>query len=264
MIIKTNKVKRWISPIFWYPSSSKKKVERFQKRIRDLEWDAIKHAIPSGGKFLDVGCGAGDNMLRAIMEFNCSCEGIDPDPGRHGVGRFNGLEMELPLTIQKGVAEALPYENSSFDVVFCSHVLEHVADEKASLKEISRVLKPNGVLIIGMPTATVAAIALFSSWVFTTHISILFAIKSIGKPDFLKRLRRIFIPDSHSTPRGNNVFYDLKHYQTKKWESTVSEVFVIREKTYPALYPLPDFPWWFPPIKLRFTGSSVFFTATKK
>jgi SAM-dependent methyltransferase len=257
-------VKSILSKLFWYPSSSKNRVEKFQKRIRNIEWEAIKHAIPNGAKMLDVGCGAGDNMLRAINELNCTCSGIDPDPGGHGVGRYNGLETEIKLPILQGFAENLPYEDKSFDVVFCSHVLEHVNDEKKSLEEINRVLKPNGILIIGMPTATVAALTWVSGIIFTSHISILFAIKSIGKPDFATRIRRIFVPDSHSKPRGTTVFYDLRHYRTKNWTAIVTEVFKIEKTIYPALYPMPDFPWWFPASKLNFTGSSVFFMARKK
>jgi len=257
-------LRKLLSNIFWYPSSSNARIERYQKRIRDLEWNAIKSEIPVGSHFLDVGCGAGDNMLRAMNELDCTCEGIDPEPGSHGVGRYNGLTSDLQLSIQQGFAEQLPYDSNSFDVVFCSHVLEHVTSESKTLDEIKRVLKPDGTLIIGMPTATVAAITWISGMLFTTHISFYFALRSIGKQDFLKRLRRIILPDSHSSPRAKTVLYDLSHYRATKWKKMVSAVFSVEKTLFPAVYPMPDFPAWFPVFRLKWTGSSVFFVAKQQ
>jgi SAM-dependent methyltransferase len=48
-------------------------------------------------------------------------------------------------------AESLPFADNTFDKVFCLDTLEHVNDEKKSLREIWRVLKPGGTLIISVP-----------------------------------------------------------------------------------------------------------------
>lgn len=45
----------------------------------------------------------------------------------------------------------MPFENTSFDVVLCNHVLEHVADDIEAMKEIARVLKPGGYAILQVP-----------------------------------------------------------------------------------------------------------------
>ena len=92
--------------------------------------------------------------MRASQDLNCEVEGIDADPGSHGVGRFmKNLVKTVP--IKQGFAEKLPYANETFDVVYSSHVLEHVIDETKSLAEMRRVLKKDGTLIIGMPTASI-------------------------------------------------------------------------------------------------------------
>ena len=82
-----------------------------------LKLNSIKN-----GNFLDVGCGAGYSLMRASTDLNCEVEGIDADPGSHGVGRFL-KDMVKAVPIKQGFAENLPYENETFDVVYSSHYL---------------------------------------------------------------------------------------------------------------------------------------------
>jgi 2-polyprenyl-3-methyl-5-hydroxy-6-metoxy-1,4-benzoquinol methylase len=248
--------------IFWYPFSSKHNIEKYQKQIRDIEWNSFKKHINKNSSFLDVGCGSGDNLMRAQLELNCSVQGIDPSPGEHGVGRFI-KNTKIQEFITKGSAEEIPYDDNNFDIVFCSHVLEHVMNEKKSLNEITRVLKQDGILIIGMPTASMAIIALVSYYLFTTHVNILFFIKSIGKKDMLKRLTNIFIPPSHSIPNHTFITHDLIQYRISKWRKKVSEKFDVLETITPCLYPYPDYIQWFPKLKIKGISSSVFFICKK-
>ncbi len=248
--------------IFWLPVSNKDKVELYQERIRQLEWNAIKPYITKQATFLDVGCGAGFSLMKAYSELECEIQGIDPEPGAHGVGRFtDGLWKERPII--QGTAESLPFPDASFDIVYSSHVLEHVNSEKQALQEMKRVLKPGGVLIIGMPTSSMAWVALLSAWFFTTHITIYHCLRSIGKSDFKNRLLRIFIPTSHSFPRANIITYDLLHYRKSYWRSILGKHFNIKQQITPGLYPYPDYIQWFPLIKKGGLSSSVFFICGK-
>lgn len=45
----------------------------------------------------------------------------------------------------------MPYRDASFDVVLCSHVLEHVEDDRAGIREVARVLRPGGWAVIMVP-----------------------------------------------------------------------------------------------------------------
>lgn len=45
----------------------------------------------------------------------------------------------------------MPFDDQTFDVVFCNHVMEHVADDRKAMKEILRVMKPGGWSIIQIP-----------------------------------------------------------------------------------------------------------------
>ena len=252
-----------IGNIIYSNISSKEKVEKYQQIIRDEEWYAIKQYISLNSNFLDVGCGAGYAMQKAKEAFNYSCYGIEPDFGGHGVGRFV-KDMVKEQKIVQGFSESLPYENQSFDVVYSSHVLEHVNDEQKSLGEMRRVLKDNGFLIIGMPTTTMTVIRIFSQIVFTTHIKIYEAIKSFGSKKFFTSLYNIFKLGSHSHPRANTAFYDLSHYRVSNWKNIVSQQFEILEVIEPCLYPYPDFIQWFKLHQSPFGSSSVFFICKKK
>jgi len=60
-------------------------------------------------------------------------------------------DLESPLAEVKMDIHQIPFPDNSFDVVFCNHVLEHVADDLKACAEINRVLKPNGWGIIQSP-----------------------------------------------------------------------------------------------------------------
>lgn len=73
--------------------------------------------------------------------------------------RFEALEnleyitadIESPLAKVKMDIHDIPFEENTFDVIFCNHVLEHVADDIQSLNEMKRVLKPGGWAILQVP-----------------------------------------------------------------------------------------------------------------
>ena len=180
-----------IGKIIYWPISNKEKVEKYQLNIRDHEWKAIYKYLISQSNFLDVGCGAGYAMMRAKNELNCSVIGIDPNPGNHGVGRYIKQLVEN-VEIKKGVAENLPFENNSFSNIYSSHVLEHVKDEKRTLAEINRVLKIDGIAVIGMPTSTMALLNLISQISFTTHIKVYELIRTLLKQNFYRNFIKIF------------------------------------------------------------------------
>ena len=244
--------------------SNKAKVERLQQRIRDEEWSAIVHAIPKKSSFLDVGCGAGYAIYKAKTEKQCIAFGVDPDPGGHGVGRFLANFPKESISIQQAFAEELPFESSSFDVVYSSHVLEHVNNEQQALQEMKRVLKENGTVIIGMPTATMAWINWFSQIIFTTHVKVYEFFRFFLSKNPIKQFVRIFRIRSHSAPRASSIWYDIQHYRVSNWKKTLEKEFVIEEIIQPCLYPYPDYPQWFRLHRSRLGSSSVFFVCKKQ
>ncbi len=255
-------IKSKLLKLYYITYLSKEETNLNQKKIRDVEWEAIKPFIKSG-VFLDVGCGAGYAMQRAQEDARCEAYGIDPDPMGHGVGRIGSNFKVKAENIQKAFAEQIPFTDNFFDTVYSSHVLEHVNDELKSLQEMNRVLKPDGTLIIGMPTAAMALINWVSHIMFTTHhrfVNFFFSpFISTTKTSF----KELFVPRSHSK-EGSTLLFDLKAYKVKRWHHAVEQVFDVQKVILPALYPYPEMRQWFKMRKNTKYSSSVFFICTKK
>lgn len=99
------------------------------------------HVAP-GSRVLDVGVGTG-RLLGRFPEFDRY--GVDVSLGY--LKRLVGGDIRACLAN----SEDLPYKDGVFDAVICTDVLEHVVDLNAAVREIDRVLKPGGRLIIRVP-----------------------------------------------------------------------------------------------------------------
>jgi SAM-dependent methyltransferase len=60
-------------------------------------------------------------------------------------------DLGAPLADLKLDVQDMPFANESFDVVFCNHVLEHVDDDRQAMREIYRVLRPEGWALLMCP-----------------------------------------------------------------------------------------------------------------
>lgn len=60
-------------------------------------------------------------------------------------------DLFSPLADVKMDIHEIPFEDHSFDVIFCNHVMEHVADDLKCMREIQRVLRPGGFAIMQVP-----------------------------------------------------------------------------------------------------------------
>lgn len=64
---------------------------------------------------------------------------------------YISADLEWPVADVQCDVTAIPFPNAFFDAIYCSHVLEHVADDRQALREIRRVLKPSGWALLMVP-----------------------------------------------------------------------------------------------------------------
>lgn len=133
-------------------------------RVRWIE-DTLKK-IPVGSKILDAG--AGECQFRKFCShLNYVSQDFAQYTGEGDVGLQTGSWDNSKLDIVSDIT-AIPVEDGSFDAVMCTEVLEHVPDPVAALKELNRVLKPGGYLLI---TAPFASITHFAPYHFASGLS---------------------------------------------------------------------------------------------
>jgi arsenite methyltransferase len=107
--------------------------------------------LEEGETVLDLGCGAGTDLLIAAQMVGVSGRaiGIDMTAAMTKRARDSAVEMGLPnVEVHEGVIEQLPLADESVDVVISNGVIDLVPDKDAVFAEIKRVLRPGGRLQI--------------------------------------------------------------------------------------------------------------------
>lgn len=194
----------------------------YHKMLDDLESSIVLQYTKKHHTILEVGCGTG-LILKRVAPFVAKSVGIDISEGMLEKAREKGLDVFCCS------ADSMPFSNDTFDVVYSFKVLPHIENIEDTLKEISRVLKPNGVAVlefynpnsirgvlkkIKKPTAISSNLK--DSQVFTRYDS-LKNIKNLTK-DSWKLLSihgvRIFSASYfvYKIPIIKNIFWNLERY----------------------------------------------------
>ncbi|HXG06252.1 MAG TPA: methyltransferase domain-containing protein [Nitrososphaera sp.] len=118
--------------------------------------------IPFRGKMLDIGPGKGI-FTRFFLQLGFEVTCIDVDSTFSDEFRHLGAQF-VKADLREG---RLPVEDHSFDVIWCSHVIEHVLDTHGFLLECNRVLKQDGYVIIRTPDLKKVQ---FNFWWDPTHV----------------------------------------------------------------------------------------------
>ena len=92
------------------------------------------------GRVLDVGCGIGD-----MLSYRQNTVGLDVNPLNVDFCQKRQLEAHMMKP------DIIPFRDETFDSVLLDNVLEHIEKPSLLFKEIRRVLKPDGILLIGVP-----------------------------------------------------------------------------------------------------------------
>ena len=117
--------------------------------IRQIEWKSMFEYLDpkEGERVLDVACGEGVLSLK-IAEKGCAVSGIDISEDVVENAKHLAEREGIPCEFKVGSAEDLPYPDEHFDKIICSSSLEHFKDDVKALKEMHRVLKPRGKVVL--------------------------------------------------------------------------------------------------------------------
>lgn len=116
-----------------------------RKILTEFVEEICRHVTDRRPKILDVGCGTGANLL--MLGKYGEAEGVDVSEDALAFCRERGLDK-----VRLGAGEELPYEDGTFDLVTALDVVEHMDDDLAGLREMRRVLRPGGRVLLFVPT----------------------------------------------------------------------------------------------------------------
>lgn len=136
------------SPEEWYDEeyhSHDGRSESFKKRTAEYLFTRIGR--PSGVRVLDVACGDG-YFLERCRASGCEVAGIDLST--IALSKAN-LRLNGAVDLRAGLAESLPFDNGSFDLVTCFGSLEHFTDKSRALTEMIRVARAGADIFVMVP-----------------------------------------------------------------------------------------------------------------
>lgn len=134
--------------------------------------EALKRAlldqarISAGMRVLDVGCGTGTlTVMTKQAQPGASVVGLDPDPAALAAARAKSSGQDIRW--EQAMAQEMPFPDRSFDRVLASLMLHHLdrATKLAALREMHRVLRPDGRLLILDFTVPGGRIARVQGWI---------------------------------------------------------------------------------------------------
>lgn len=143
----------WGQVIDWSDPAAPQWLAHFERRVhecRKIADEIESHRSLADARVLDIGCQTG--ALTCVMaERGAIVTGIEPEEWVLEAGRLRAQGWGVTATFLTAVGESLPFEDRSFDVVTFVDVIEHCRDADACLREIARVLAPEGIAYIYGP-----------------------------------------------------------------------------------------------------------------
>lgn len=104
-----------------------------------------KFCMEKGDKLLDIGCGRGD-FTKGFKDLGLEVSGVDRERGDSAM--LEGIDVRINSNFER---DPFPFEKESFDIVFSKSVIEHIWNLNNFMREIYRVLKPTGRVIMMTP-----------------------------------------------------------------------------------------------------------------
>lgn len=123
--------------------------EGLHARGDDLLHDAIIDLVPYGAKIIDIGCGNGQLIRKLIARRDGICTAMDMSDIV-----LDMLGKEFNIETIEAILPHMPCPEEFFDVAICSECLEHLDNPDDTVKQMHRIVREGGRLVITVPDGT--------------------------------------------------------------------------------------------------------------
>jgi SAM-dependent methyltransferase len=208
-------------------------VDHFES-IRLHELQSVLSLFPAAARVLELGAGSGW-QARELAQRGWPVEAIDV------AGSTYERDRVFPVVEYDG--RTIPFPDDSFDVVFSSNVLEHVEELDRLQADIARVLRPGGICIHILPTAS------WRFWTNVLHVPFVVqlalrrvfratpsgplertVIERMESMPLTAKIRRLFVPAAHGAT--GNALTELYYFSSRRWLRCFSESGWIVERDF--------------------------------
>ncbi|WVZ73711.1 hypothetical protein U9M48_021990 [Paspalum notatum var. saurae] len=134
----------------FYATAMDQGMRSYEAEVAAYKAKLFSQLSAAGKNILELGVGTGPNLKYYASEDGVNVIGVDPNKHMENYARMAAVSAGLPsssFTFKRGVAESLPAEDNSMDVVIGTLVLCSVNNTDMALREIKRVLKPDGLYL---------------------------------------------------------------------------------------------------------------------
>lgn len=143
-------VDRWTAHMRWRRDYDRWREDRLwqeETQMKRLRAVACFGGGLAGKRVLDLGSGMG-GFLVAAANNGFSAIGVEPNVDYATMTRLRAARYDCVPALARAVGEHLPFAAASFDLVLAQDILEHVQNPDDVLREIARVLRPNGIALV--------------------------------------------------------------------------------------------------------------------
>ena len=129
------------------------------KKRKDIVINLLEAYVPKDTRIFESGCGAGD-VMTDVVKHGYHITGVDINYRLLSVAKKQLSEINISseenenktVNLIQSDVEYLPFQDSSFDALYCVGVLSYLENDTQAVREISRVVKPGGIVLIALPS----------------------------------------------------------------------------------------------------------------
>ncbi len=126
----------------------KEATEYFKRHCERKRIDVLSSLLEEGGKVLDVGCGIGTYTSFPLSFLPVDVTAIDSDPKTIEYAAKRNNRSNLRFLVSSGEDY---HTHEKFDLIVCSHILEHLVNPEEILLNMNKLLKDDGILYVAIP-----------------------------------------------------------------------------------------------------------------